>query len=228
MAFTLKCPKDGKVIFQPLPSEVTFSNSAMYQSFKIMSKGSIDIPSGVEVREITFEGEFFGKRLKKSEGINPDKWQNPIEIRNTLNRWQREKKILVLNLGDVKYKNDVSIANLQLTNYGAFGNVKYSITFKIDRDIRIKVYKKSNSKKKTKSRKTKPGKKNIKFPLTHTVTRTDTFWKLASKYYGDGKKWTKIEKKNQVAIDKWMNAHKKKKKVKLGDMIGLKLIIPAP
>lgn len=237
MAFTLKCPKGGEVVFQPLPSEVTFSNNTMYHSFKIMSKGSVDVPSGVEVREISFEGEFFGEKLAGSGGIDPTTWQDPIEVRNMLNMWQREKKILVLNLGDIKYKNDVSIASLQMTNHGAFGNVKYSITFKVDRDITVKIEKKKKKKKggngggKIKPRKKKPETKNIKFPLTHEIKKDDTFWKLASKYYGDGKKWTKIKNKNQDKIDKWMAKHMGfglTKVVVLGDMAGMKIIIPAP
>ena len=236
MAFTLSCG-GKKVVFQPLPEEITFSNSSTYYQYKIIGKGAVEIPSGVEVREISFECDMFGEDLKHMPGINPKRWKDPEECRNLINKWQREKKICRLNLGEVGYANDVSIADAQMTHHGARGNVRFRLTFKVDRDAVVKYIPKKKKKKsgsgssgksKLKDRKTKGEKKNSGFPQTYTVKRGDTLWGIASKKYGSGKKWTHIYKKNKSVIE----STARKRGMKSSDnghwiFPGEKLILPA-
>lgn len=237
MAFTLSCG-GKKVVFQPLPSEVTFSNSSTYYQYKIIGKGAVDIPSGVEVREISFECDMFGEDLKHMPGINPKLWKDPDDCRNLINKWQREKKICKLNLGEVGYENDVSIASAEMTNHGARGNVRFRLTFKVDRDAVVKYIPKkkkkssSNSGKKGKSklkdRKTPAKKKNSGFPQTYTVKSGDTLWEIASKKYGSGQKWTHIYNKNKSVIEATAKKRGMSSSSK-GHWIfpGTKLILPA-
>ena len=53
-----------KFTFPALPEQIKGSYSAKYQSFDIISKGTIKIPKGTDVTEFSWDGEFFGPSKK--------------------------------------------------------------------------------------------------------------------------------------------------------------------
>lgn len=94
---------------------------------------------------------------------------------------------------------DASIA-LGLIETGAYGNIDYSITFTIYKEL--KIYTTSELKiaafvKKTVPRPT-PAPQSSR---THTVKSGDTLWGIASKYYGSGTSWQKIYSANSSTIE---------------------------
>ena len=54
--------------FPALPEKVQAKYGAKYQSFDIISQGTVKIPKGTDVAEFTWDGVFFGES-KKSEPI---------------------------------------------------------------------------------------------------------------------------------------------------------------
>ena len=79
------------------------------------------------------------------------------------------------------------------------------------REIRIAKSPYTGKSKKTKGG-TKQTTKKSKKPKTYKVKKGDTLWKIATKYYGAGKHYTKIAKKNKL---------KKPYKLKVGQKLKL-------
>lgn len=94
----------------------------------------------------------------------------------------------------------MTISDFEPIETGAYGNIDYSITFTIYKEL--KIYTTSELKiaafvKKTVPRPT-PAPQSSR---THTVKSGDTLWGIASKYYGSGTSWQKIYSANSSTIE---------------------------
>lgn len=194
--------KKKKFIFPALPEKITCKSAAKYQSFDILSKGAVKIPKGTEVKEVSWEGEFFGKSKKKESIVKTSAWKKPSECVKTLENFMRKGTALNLIVAGLGINLDVTISSFQTVNYGAYGNIRYSITFVEKKPLKIYTTK---EKKKTRKKKTKPRNEAEQAQESadsyYVVKRGDTLWGIAQAHYGSGAQWTKIYDANAGTIE---------------------------
>lgn len=198
---------ENQFVFASLPEEIKCGNSASYQSYNIISEGTVKVPKGTEVEEISWEGVFFGASKKKEVIVKTKYWKAPNACIKLLSKWRDKGTVLNLIVTGTWINLDVTISSFNATAYGAYGNVKYSITFEEAKELKFYTTQElkieSTSKKKTKSR------SNTKTSSTgtYTVKSGDTLWGIAQKYYKSGSKWTTIYNKNKSVIESTAKKH---------------------
>lgn len=125
----------SKFIFPSLPEEVSGRNRTNYQSYDILSYGEVKIPKGMKLTEISFEGIFFGE-AKKNESI-VKQWIKPAECEKILKNWQEKGTVLRLMVTETNINIDVTISDFECTDYGGYGNKKYSLEFVQYRSLKV-------------------------------------------------------------------------------------------
>lgn len=196
MKISLK-PASGKgFVFSILPEQIQVKYAAKYQSFDILSLGTVKVPKGTDVTEISWNGEFFAETKKKEAIVRTSAWQSPTSCVKKLKTWMNKGTELTLIVSGTWLNIDVTIASFEVTPYGAYGNVKYSIVFSKVKDLKIRTTKESKigKKKKTNSRSKKKSDSSV-----YVVVKGDTLIKIAKK---KGCKWQDIYNKNKTVIEK--------------------------
>lgn len=201
MKISLKPAKGNKFVFSLLPKEVHTKYAAKYQSFDILSLGTVKVPRGHDVVEISWEGEFFGKTKRNMAGVDTSNWQPPNTCVRTLKAWMNAGTELTLIISGTWINMDVTIASFEASPHGAYGDVSYSIVFQRVRDLKIYTTKESKvgKKKKTKSRpKKKSSGSGSGSSEPYTVKTYDTLIGIASR---KNTTWQKLYAKNKDVIE---------------------------
>lgn len=170
----------------------------MQDTWTDISKGTVKIPRGLEAETISWDGTFYGKSKRNEVMIR--EWTSPAECVKVLRNWMIKGTVLRLLATETNINYDVTISDFEPIETGAYGNIDYSITFTIYKEL--KIYTTSELKiaafvKKTVPRPT-PAPQSSR---THTVKSGDTLWGIASKYYGSGTSWQKIYSANSSTIE---------------------------
>lgn len=201
--------EDGKnFYFSVNPEEIHVGSAAKYQAFDVIKDGAIKVPNGMEVDEISWDGEFFGKAKRKESIVDTDHWKKPSDCIDILYGWMEKGTVLTLIVSKTWINMDATIASFKTIPYGAFGNVKYSISFVRDRPLEVRTTKeaKIGKKKKTRKRQKKKKSENSKSSgkdssASYTVKSGDTLWGIAASKLGSGADWKKIYDKNKAVIE---------------------------
>lgn len=218
--------KGAKFTFPALPEKLKGGFSAKYQSFDIISKGTIKIPKGTNPSTYSWEGEFFGKAKKKEPMVKQNAWREPSECVRVLTEWMKNGTTLNLIITDTWINEDVTISSFTATPYGAYGNVNYNIELSVKSALQIFTTNEMNIStftKKTTPRNTAPAQKK------YTVVKGDNLWAIARKFYGGtGSNWEKIYNANKDIIEKTANKYRKGKGSDHGHWIypGTEFVIP--
>ena len=77
--------KGSKFTFPALPEKVQGKYAAKYQSFDIISLGTVKVPKGTDVSEFSWDGVFFGPSKKNEAIVKKNAWQSPNECVKILN-----------------------------------------------------------------------------------------------------------------------------------------------
>ena len=97
---------------------------------------------------------------------------------------------------------DVTISSFTPEVYGAYGNVKYSLSFAQKKELKIYTTEEQNIQT---LKKIKPRNESAATSLEsgdcYTVVSGDTLWGIATKKLGSGAKWTKIYDANIETIE---------------------------
>lgn len=193
--------KKTKFVFPTLPEQIKCKSTSKYQSFDIISQGTIKVPKGTEVKEISWEGEFFGESKKKEAIVKKNAWKKPSECVKILEEFMKSGTVLNLIVTDTWINIDVTISSFQSVAYGAYGNIRYSITF-IEKKL-LKIYDTSELNIASFEKKTKP--RNEPEPestdTTYIVQKGDTLWGIAQTHFGSGIQWTRIYDANTEIIE---------------------------
>lgn len=228
----IKLLPDGKTknqfVFSSLPEEIKGSSSAKYQSFNIISKGTVQVPKGTDVKEISWEGVFFGESKKQETIVKTKHWKNPDECVKLLKKWLEKGTVLNLIVTNTWINMDVTISSFKATSYGAFGNIRYNIVLEEAKELKIYTTKELKikgvtKKKKVTTRCTKK-KKNVK---EYVIKTNDTLYGIAKKQRGLGSDWPIIYERNRKIIDeaamrKWNKSSDRGNKL----VPGTKITIP--
>lgn len=202
MQISLRTAEGNCFIFSLLPEKLNVKYAAKYQSFDIISEGAIDVPRGSDVVEVSWNGEFFGKSKKSLAGVDTANWKEPDTCVQILRNWLDAGTELTLIVSGTWINVDVTIASLDVTPHGGYGDVSYSITFKKVRTLKIYTAKelKIGKKKKTKSRTKKKSSAKKKYILK----KGDTLSKVALK---NKITWIVIYNKNKSVIESAAKKH---------------------
>lgn len=77
--------KGSKFTFPALPEKVQGKYAAKYQSFDIISLGTVKVPKGTDVSEFSWDGVFFGASKKNEAIVKTNAWKSPNECVKILN-----------------------------------------------------------------------------------------------------------------------------------------------
>ncbi len=201
----------SKFTFPALPEKVQGKYGAKYQSFDIISQGTVKVPKGTNVAEFSWDGVFFGRSKRKEAIVKTSSWQEPNECVKILYDFMKNETVLNLIVTETWINVDVTISSFQPRPAGAFGNVEYSITFVQKKAL--KIYTTNELKiaafvKKTKPR-NDPGDSSGGGGSSYTVVSGDTLWGIAAKKLGSGSKWTSIYDANASTIEAEAKKHGK-------------------
>lgn len=204
---------DGDAFFfASLPENIQVSMGASMQSFELLSKGIVKVPKGRDAKEVKWSGEFFGKEKKNEPFVKKKRWKKPEKCVKQLKKWMNQGTVLNLVVSRTWINMDVTIASLEVEEYGAYGNIRYTITLVQYRDLKIYTTKENGagsglnqaSGKKTKER-SGDGAGNAKG--SYTVVSGDTLWGIAARHCGGGQNWTKLYDANAAVIEEEARKH---------------------
>ena len=191
-----------KFTFPALPEKIQGKYGAKYQSFDIISQGTVKLPKGTDVAEFTWDGVFFGPSKKKEAIVRAESWQSPTQCVKILTDFMLNGTVLTLIVTDTWINVDVTISSFQPRPVGAYGNIEYSITFIQKKSL--KIYTTDELKIAKFVKKTVPrndSSANSSGGSAYTVVSGDTLWGIASKKLGSGSKWTAIYDANTSIIE---------------------------
>lgn len=201
----------SKFTFPALPEKVQGKYGAKYQSFDIISQGTVKVPKGTDVAEFTWDGVFFGESKRNEPIVKKNSWKEPNECVKILNNFMKNETVLNLIVTETWINVDVTISLFKPRPAGAYGNVEYSITFVQKKPLQIYTtdeLKIAKFVKKTKPRNDSGGSSGGG-GSTYTVVSGDTLWGIASKKLGSGSKWTQIYDANSGTIEAEAKKHGK-------------------
>lgn len=191
----------SKFTFPALPEKVQGKYGAKYQSFDIISQGTVKVPKGTDVAEFSWDGVFFGESKKKEPIVRKNSWKEPNECVKILQKYMQEETILNLIVTETWINVDVTISSFQPRPVGAYGNIEYSITFVQKKPLEIYTtneLKIAKFEKKTKPRADNSGSGSSG---SYTVASGDTLSGIAQKKCGGMSKWTALYNANQSIIE---------------------------
>lgn len=199
--------RGGKFTFPSLPESIQVKYGAKYQSFDILSQGTVKVPKGTEVSEFTWNGVFFGESKKEEPIVKKKHWKSPRACVNILNEFMMSGKVLNLIVTKTWINEDVTISSFQPKAVGAYGNIEYSITFVQKKQL--KVYTTNELKvasfvKKTRERTDTAVQTS---GSTYEVRYGDTLYKIAQSELGSSEKWVSIYDLNADVIEQTAKAH---------------------
>lgn len=190
----------SKFVFPSLPEEVKGQSRTNYQTYDIISYGEVKIPKGMKPTEISWDGIFFGA-AKKNESI-VKQWRKPSECEKILKNWQEKGTVLRLMVTGTNINIDVTISSFECTDYGGYGNKKYSIEFTQFRSLKVYTTDELKIVKFVKKTTTRPAAAAPKNKGSYTVKSGDNLWSIARKFYGgSGSTWSKIYNANKSVIE---------------------------
>lgn len=196
--------------FPSLPERISVKNGARYLSYDMIAKGTVKIPRGTEAGSISWSGVFYGKSKRREIMIN--EWTPPGECKKILSSWMEHGTVLRLMVTETGINYDVTISDFEYEEYGGYGNAEYSITFTVNRELKIHTTAELNIDGSAQPLLPQDQMEDRPTPApanTYTVVKGDNLWKIARKFYGgSGANWEKIYNANAEVIEAAANRYR--------------------
>lgn len=199
-----------KFTFPALPEKLKTKYGAKYQSYDIISLGTVKVPKGTDAMEVSWDGVFFGRSKRKEAIVRPNSWKEPNECVNQLRQYIQDETVLNLIVTETWINVDVTISSFNPGPVGAYGNVEYSITFAQKKPLQI--YTTNELKIAAFVKKTKPRADTgaaSSSSGSYTVVSGDTLSGIAAAHCGGASKWTSLYDANSSTIEAAAQAHGK-------------------
>jgi nucleoid-associated protein YgaU len=198
--------------FPSLPEKITGKYAAKYQSFDIISQGTVKVPKGTDSDEFTWSHVFFGPSKKNEPIVKKSSYQEPNACVNIIREYMANETVLNLIVTETWINVDVTVSSFEASPVGAYGNIEYTITF--TRKKPLQIYSTNELKiaafvKKTKPRTSSTSSASTSSKGTYTIVSGDTLWGIASKKCGGGANWTKLYDANSSTIEAAAKSHGK-------------------
>ena len=195
-----------KFTFPALPEKIQGKYGAKYQSFDIISLGTVKIPKGTAVTEFSWDGVFFGKTKRMEPVVKQNSWMEPLECVKVRTSFIENETVLNLIVTDTWINMDVTISSFQARAEGAYGSIGYSITFVQKKTLKIYTTEELGILKLTKPRNDSG---EACGGGSYVVVSGDTLWSIAARKLGSGSRWTAIYDANADTIEAEAKKHKK-------------------
>lgn len=195
-------------IFPVLPEEITAQADTHYQSYTVISKGTVLVPKGLETNEFSWTGYFFGEKQKTLPFVDQTNWKDPVVSVDILRKWMNDNATLNLVISDTWINQDVTIGSFAPVAYGGHGNIRYDITLKVYKNLEIYTTGDmgigNGSATGTGEQITVTGRTpHLDYSgKTWEIKEGETLWTIAIYVYGDGSLWSDIWKKNKKILNK--------------------------
>lgn len=198
-----------------IPEEIRFtSNGTRFASYDVMGRGEVKLPTGANIHGYAWDGILPGKERLNHCAIPRYSTEEPKRIQGLWSQWREYGTPLCLLVTGTPINHDVYLEDYDIRYAGAFGDYAYSISFIDAREIAVTV----DETEKTASATTgttaaaaaaKPTQRPETQSATtsYTTTDSDTLWGIATRFLGDGSRWTEIYALNQAVIESTAKAH---------------------
>lgn len=199
----------SKFTFPALPEKIQGKYGAKYQSFDIISQGTVKIPKGTDVAEFSWDGVFFGESKRNEPIVKKTSWKEPNVCVKILYDFMKKETVLNLIVTETWINVDVTISSFQPRSIGAYGNIEYSITFVQKKPLQIYTIEESQIAAFGKQTKPRNDAGDSSGSGVYTVVSGDTLWGIAAKKLGSGSKWISIYDANASTIEAEAKKHGK-------------------
>jgi hypothetical protein len=201
----------GRIFTFPVnPETITTSADTSYANYETISLGAIKTPSGMNVKEVQWNGVFLGNINASSALVRKGYYLLPAECIAQLTEWQEAGTVLNLIVTDTTINIDVTISSFTTETFGAYGDVKYTISFSQYRTLKIYTTNELNIaefvKKIIVERDDIPEEDNSN-GYSYTIVSGDTLWGIAERELGNGADWESIYNANVDIIEATANEH---------------------
>lgn len=198
-----------KFTFPALPEKIQVKYGAKYQSFDILSQGTVKIPKGTDASEFTWDGVFFGESKKNEPIVRNNSWKDPGECVKILYDYIKNETVLNLIVTDTWINVDVTISSFQPRPIGAYGNIEYTVTFVQKKPLQIYTTNELNIAAFVKQTRPRNDTADSSGGGLYTVVKGDTLWKIASMKLGAGTNWPQIYDANKEVIESTAKKYRK-------------------
>lgn len=201
-----------------IPEEIRFtSNGTRFASYDLMGRGEVKLPSGANIHGYAWDGILPGKERLNDCSILRYSTEEPKRIQGLWSSWREYGTPLCLLITGTPINHDVYLEDYDIRYAGAFGDYAYSISFIDAREITVTVDTSgkisgkatADSNPNTVAEVAKPVQRPETQSATtsYTTTDQDTLWSIATRFLGDGTRWTEIYNLNQAVIESTAKAH---------------------
>lgn len=199
----------ARFLFPALPEKIQGRYGGRYQSFDIISQGSVKVPKGMDVAEFSWDGVFFGESKRNEPIVSTNSWKKPEECVTVLHNFMKNEAVLNLIVTETWINMDVTISSFQPKLAGAFGNIEYSITLVQKRALEIYTTSEMNIEALTIQARPRNDSGASSNGGAYTVVKGDTLWGIASKKLGGGVNWPRIYDANKEVIETTARKYRK-------------------
>jgi len=172
-------------IFPMLPESVDVSASTRFQSYDIMNLGEIKTPQGENLTSFKWSGILPGKSRKNERFCKV--WTDPTEIQSMFSVWRTTGAILHLMVTETTINHDVYLESYDCKYQGGYGDIEYSISFVVAKDLYVRV-------------EGEPEEVKPYNGAPYVVKPGDSLWTVAEITLGDGSRYKDVFNKNWVLI----------------------------
>ena len=184
--------------FPVFPSSFSINGKAAVNSSSILKIGEIVTFGGVALKSISISSFFPNKDYTFCDYTG---FPSPYDCVNKLKKWMEQGLILRYIITETDVNMEVFIESFKHGKQDGTNDVYFTLSLKEYKRIQIPKVN-TNNDEKLSSVKDVPLTKGfeVKKQRTHKVSKGDSLWSLAKKYYGNGDLWKKIYDANKKLI----------------------------
>lgn len=197
MDIFVKDLETGEVTQFPMaPNAVKTEAATRFMSYDIMKTGEVVIPLGEDLTGFRWSGLLPGPARQSEPYIRA--WTDPQVMQSKFSIWRRYNKKLLLTVTGTPIMHAVYLENYDCESFGGHGDIEYSISFKVAKDIIVDPEgKETQSDGGAKTTPAAAGQKK----KTYAVKAGDSLYKIAQSQLGAGSRWGEIYNANKAIID---------------------------